>query len=531
MEFTSRAKKLDILFKVGYEVIGVCSDDFNYSTNVIDLSNFCLNKYKQKKGYKSTKELYLSTYDHKVLIQLDYESDLEDVNSIYSLLDVNEIYNDVKFGIIEQTKDELLINVYKISCDKTTIDIEKKNNILITCNDDGFIFDVDGNKASLRLMKPIIKNISSYNISWFDALLGLVFNSHRKRLGFFDVFEKIKEIVDVKVNKKIASDEITYETLCYMNYFATKNMYLIMEKITKLNLPYNFYDYNPVISNYSEVPNPDDIKMLSKKSLEVMKKSMSENREFRNTLLQMESNPAIGVNGISNIYDLYTAYEKINFDYSCELNGFNIYSIYRITDFYTHIQQIMGIFDISVKTLCERIIKTSFYENICPIDFLQIIMDYIDMSNSLKIEIPKKLPKDVVKRHDLLQAEIKYLEDKETEKLFMDNVIKNKKLLNVIPENKDFTIISPDKPNDLINEGLLMHHCVGTYINRYATGDSKIFFVRKKSDINTPFVTIELNRRNMLVQASEYSNSRPHKIVMDFLTKWEENIKEVLINE
>lgn len=103
---------------------------------------------------------------------------------------------------------------------------------------------------------------------------------------------------------------------------------------------------------------------------------------------------------------------------------------------------------------------------------------------------------------------------------FAKQASENKLLLDTLPESKTLTIVSPTIPNDLINEGLHMGHCVGTYVERYASGTSKIFFVRKKDDVEKSYVTIELNKYNKLVQARGFCNSSPDKEVLKFIDNW-----------
>lgn len=92
-------------------------------------------------------------------------------------------------------------------------------------------------------------------------------------------------------------------------------------------------------------------------------------------------------------------------------------------------------------------------------------------------------------------------------------------------------VISPNNPNDLVNEGLKLNHCVGSYIKRYSNGYSKIFFIRIKTLLNEPFVTVEFNQYNELIQAKAKSNKNPSKEVMDYILKWSENLNGKLVEE
>jgi hypothetical protein len=173
----------------------------------------------------------------------------------------------------------------------------------------------------------------------------------------------------------------------------------------------------------------------------------------------------------------------------------------------------------------EKCIRASFYENLTPDKYLDIIVDYIDMSKQLGIPVDPKLPKEILKIHDVLTEQIVYIKNLEIEKMFNKRVEANEKLLNFAPKSDEFTIVNPEKPTDLIEEGKAMSHCVGSYIDRVSSGFSKIFFIRKKSSVDKPFVTLELNKFNSFVQASAFANKRPNEDTMKFILQWIENIK------
>ena len=59
-------------------------------------------------------------------------------------------------------------------------------------------------------------------------------------------------------------------------------------------------------------------------------------------------------------------------------------------------------------------------------------------------------------------------------------------------EDKDYLIRLPVDKNEIVKEGMELHHCVGSYAERYGTGDTTIMFLRKKSEPDKPFYTIEV---------------------------------------
>lgn len=63
-----------------------------------------------------------------------------------------------------------------------------------------------------------------------------------------------------------------------------------------------------------------------------------------------------------------------------------------------------------------------------------------------------------------------------------------------------YCIRVPHKLSEITNEGVVLGHCVGGYVNRHALGDTNIMFLRKMGDENTPFYTIEVNNNGTVVQ-------------------------------
>lgn len=64
----------------------------------------------------------------------------------------------------------------------------------------------------------------------------------------------------------------------------------------------------------------------------------------------------------------------------------------------------------------------------------------------------------------------------------------------------EFAVIVPKELNDLVKEGSRLHHCVGSYVERHAYGDTNILFLRRKEELDTPFYTIEVTNGNYVVQ-------------------------------
>ena len=75
----------------------------------------------------------------------------------------------------------------------------------------------------------------------------------------------------------------------------------------------------------------------------------------------------------------------------------------------------------------------------------------------------------------------------------------NKKRIEMYERIGDeFEIIVPREPKDIINEGASLNHCVGGYLESVASGYKTILFLRKVSDPNKSFYTIEVGNSRIV---------------------------------
>ena len=62
----------------------------------------------------------------------------------------------------------------------------------------------------------------------------------------------------------------------------------------------------------------------------------------------------------------------------------------------------------------------------------------------------------------------------------------------------EFEIIVPREPKDIINEGANLNHCIGSYLESVASGYKNILFLRKVSEPDKSFYTIEVGNSNII---------------------------------
>lgn len=109
-----------------------------------------------------------------------------------------------------------------------------------------------------------------------------------------------------------------------------------------------------------------------------------------------------------------------------------------------------------------------------------------------------------------------------------EEYVKYSKFLNTTfgYEDEDWAIFAPTELKDLSREGSEMHNCVGGFINAVAKKETSIFYLRKKSDKEHSYVTIELRKEPKddtweIRQCFGYANSTPKPEVIECLYKWQ----------
>lgn len=158
--------------------------------------------------------------------------------------------------------------------------------------------------------------------------------------------------------------------------------------------------------------------------------------------------------------------------------------------------------------------------------------DYVDVC--LKLGLDMTLPKNIFphefrKWHDIRidqYATKKALERAEKEKELTDkfSAVAEKYLALQKQGKDDYIIIIAKSPVELVKEGAFLHHCVGrmNYDQKMAREETLIFFIRKKSEPDTPLATLEYSlSKKAVLQCYGNHDSKPEAAIEEFVYhKW-----------
>lgn len=148
---------------------------------------------------------------------------------------------------------------------------------------------------------------------------------------------------------------------------------------------------------------------------------------------------------------------------------------------------------------------------------LMLISDAIKMAKEMEVDF-ELMPKSLKVQHDVLMMNYNVVRSEIDKGKFME-VVSKKGYKELTFESDDFVIITPESGDDLVREGRILTHCVGSYFSRVMSGTSKILFMRNKKDVKSPLVTVEVCGKN-IHQARGKSNRSISSKERDFIGKW-----------
>lgn len=152
--------------------------------------------------------------------------------------------------------------------------------------------------------------------------------------------------------------------------------------------------------------------------------------------------------------------------------------------------------------------------------------DYITAAEKLGWDLTNPLiqmPRDLELKHNEANLAVRLESDRiENEKaaVLYDSLCKLYSF-----EDEDYFIRPAESATEIILEGKALAHCVGGYAERHANGVLAILFLRKKSEPDKPYLTIEMHGSRM-IQIHGYKNERvagakdPRETHRELLDRW-----------
>ena len=172
--------------------------------------------------------------------------------------------------------------------------------------------------------------------------------------------------------------------------------------------------------------------------------------------------------------------------------------------------------------------------HISPYEICRDYEDYIRQLEQLRLPLDKhnRFPSNFDHTHEVMSELVR---EKEDEIKKADLKRKNRILKGIVKrlselyraEHSEFEIVWPMSKKDFEKEGQLQHNCVSGYFEKIIKGQTVVFFLRKKEDIDKPFCTVEFKGEKLIQCRTIYNGGAPEE-AMKYMDKISKNYMKLI---
>lgn len=157
----------------------------------------------------------------------------------------------------------------------------------------------------------------------------------------------------------------------------------------------------------------------------------------------------------------------------------------------------------------------------------RLYRDYLEDCQRLHFNLDDKsvlFPRDLDAAHQRTLTQVRYEEKKERKQQFAEQV---KKIAWMEWQHGGLLIRLPKSGKELIDEGEFLHHCVGGYVDRMAMGKTTILLIRRVSDPDIPFYTLEwMDGHVIQCRTMRNSSYTENPTVKQFVMDWASRVRK-----
>lgn len=146
--------------------------------------------------------------------------------------------------------------------------------------------------------------------------------------------------------------------------------------------------------------------------------------------------------------------------------------------------------------------------------FFQEYMDYLSMQKNFYGKVKEKYPEHFKTAHDVMALKVNQAKAAEQCENFTEQA---KQVKDLEYSAMGYCVVIPTEPRELADEGINLSHCVGDYIDRVASGECHILFLRRRNAPEQSLVTLQLcgqsicqaqgmNRRSITQEERKFLN-------------------------
>ena len=171
------------------------------------------------------------------------------------------------------------------------------------------------------------------------------------------------------------------------------------------------------------------------------------------------------------------------------------------------------------KSMLEYLLRQCFYfsdEFMFPVKEIKILKDYMNICKQMGSDW-ERYPTCLQKSHNIAATNFNSLSsvDEAVERDFMAAVsIYGKKYSMEMEDKKTkekWILMAPKAPQDVINEGINLNHCVSSYVRLIANGVSQIMFLRKADAPEESLYTVEIINNKVTEAKGAYNEDLPEE--------------------
>ena len=169
----------------------------------------------------------------------------------------------------------------------------------------------------------------------------------------------------------------------------------------------------------------------------------------------------------------------------------------------------------------QRAVKYTLNHNIWGNEWIDYMIQLRELG--MKLNSKNMYPKNFQRQHRMLSERVRVKKDEIIREKMKRMVIE--KTGETIKIN-ELIFIPATTPEELEKEGEQQHHCVAMYAERVARGQCLIYMIRKISEPEKSYVTMELAPEGVIRQLRGFANSNPDEDVRAAAEKFAEEFKK-----
>ena len=186
------------------------------------------------------------------------------------------------------------------------------------------------------------------------------------------------------------------------------------------------------------------------------------------------------------------------------------------------LERIMTTYHLGARRWLEYLQSAYDYQCISKSEALHIWEDYLNMASECGFDLSAKkrlYPASLKKEHDVAMFAYNRLKQEAAEKAFALSAKANQ-WLEWTPKDKKFVVSVPKTQQAVVEEATAQDNCLRSYLGKIADGKTRIAFLRRNTDKDTPFVTMEVTTEGRIAQVKGKYNSNPSQDVWSFVRDW-----------